>query len=425
MERAAAAGLSAGEPARGAPSARALGASLLAAIALGQLGQGSSPGASVDLYQFWGVGAARAQRPGLPTPWSAPEAYRAALERHFADESRPEALRVHRIRMRAFEPFGSPLLYLVFAAFPDDYLRAALLWRGLQLTAFALAVLVLARLAGWPGRATLLLPGALALLYRPFGDDLLTGNLNALQLAALAGLVHATLTPAARVPRAALLLCALAALALLKLNLAPAAAGLGLALGLRLGARDFGRACAFAAPGVAALLLAPCLYFRSPRAWLDWVGQVFADEPTRLAGYALRAGNTSTPRLLEEWLGIPVLLSALLLAALLLASLARVPRRAWRDPGLAAGIGVVAALAAAPLVWFHYFVLALLPGLWLAGSPRAGRLPQALAAGALLVYAGFYLPAVPRAALPALHALWALSWIPLWAALLVRARREV
>lgn len=409
---------------RPAPSARAWLASFVAALVLGQIAHGFEPGASVDFYQFWGVGAARAESPGLATPWVAPDAYRAALERRLGGDPRAELRSVHRFRMAHFEPFGSPLLYLGFAAFPDDYLRALQLLHVLQLLAFAGAVCLLVRPGSWPAWAALALPACMAVLYRPFGDDLLTGNLNALQLGALAvGVRWIASRPAAPPPgRSAAAFCALVALALGKPNLAPAAAGLALCLGLRLGARAWVRAGALAAPGVALLLLAPCLYFDSARAWLDWTEGVFAAEPARLAEYALAAGNTSTPRLLEEALGIPVLVSGALLAVVLLASALALPRRAWRDPALASGAGVVLVLAAAPLVWFHYFVLALLPGLWLAGSARGGPLPRILAGAALLVYAGFYLPVVPRSLLPGLYALWSLTWIPLAVALWLRGR---
>jgi hypothetical protein len=402
-------------------------AALLAALALAQLVRSFDPGSSVDFYQFWGVGAARARQPDLPTPWSRPEAYRAALEERFADEPRADVRRVHRYRMAAFEPFGSPLLYLAFAPLPDDYVVALALYQVLQVVAFAGGVWGLARLGAWALHWALILPSVLVLAYRPFADDLLTGNVNALQLGALALVGVAAGRPAAspeaRIRRGGAVLVAATALVLFKANLAAASAGLALSLGLRLGARGFARACARAVPGVLVLVAAPCLYFGAARAWLDWCVRVFAAEPSRLADYAVAAGNTSTPRLLDELLGLPVLVSAALVATLLAASLAWVPRGAWRDPRLGVGLGIVLALAAAPLVWFHYFVLALVPGLWLVGSPQAGLLPRVLAGAALAIAAGPYLPLVPRAALPALYVVWSLLWIPLWSALLVRARR--
>lgn len=393
-------------------------AALLAVAAAVQVTRSFTPRASIDFYQFAGVSAARAQQPGLGLPWTEPDAYREALEKRFGAAPDPEVRRVHRVRMRAFEPFGSPLLYLAFAPLPDDYRSALLLYRALQVLAFAAGVSAWTRLAGGSLELALVLPGALLLLYRPLGDDLLTGNLNALQLCGLAlGVRWAR--QGGHASAAALLL--VAALALVKANLALAALGVGAAIALRDGRGALLRAGAAALPGVLLLLLAPALYFGSASVWTAWWGRVFAQQPDRLTEYAVAAGNTSTPRLLEETLGVPALASSLLLAALLGLSLWRLPRTALARPAFAAGLGVVAMLAVSPLVWFHYFVLALAPGLWLALGSRAA-LPRALAVATLLVLSAFYLPVVPRAALPALHAIWSLAWIPLWCALLLRAR---
>jgi hypothetical protein len=404
-------------------------AALLALLALGQLVRDFDPATSVDFYQFWGVGAARARHPELPTPWSQPEPYRRALEERFAGETHPALERVHRYRMQAFEPFASPLLYLAFAAFPGDYVTALALQRALQALAFAGAVVLLGWLSGCPLPWLAVLPGLLLLFYRPLGDDLRVGNVNALQLGALALLLAAVAPrrgerwrePSVR--RGALVLMGAAALALFKANLAPALLGLAAALALQLGTAGAARACAGAAPGLLLLVLAPVLAFGSARAWLDWGRSVFAAEPARLADYAVADGNTSTPRLLEELLGVPALVSAGLVAALLAASLVRLPRRAWRDPRLGVGLGVAGMLAASPLVWFHYFVLALAPGLWLATSPRIARLPRVLALGTLAVLSAAYLPLVPRAGLPLLQGVWSLAWVPLWTALWLHARR--
>jgi hypothetical protein len=44
----------------------------------------------------------------------------------------------------------------------------------------------------------------------------------------------------------------------------------------------------------------------------------------------------------------------------------------WKlyDPNLAASAGVLALLMISPLVWIHYYVLALLPALWLLSRPH-------------------------------------------------------
>jgi hypothetical protein len=114
------------------------------------------------------------------------------------------------------------------------------------------------------------------------------------------------------------------------------------------------------------------------------------------------------------------------LAIVLAASLAPFAWRALDAAPRAAGIGIVAVFALAPLVWFHYFVLALVPGLWLVGPsrPTAARV---WGGAALVLYSAVYLPVVaaaaPAAVASVLQPLWALAWIPLWIGLLCSVSR--
>jgi hypothetical protein len=82
----------------------------------------------------------------------------------------------------------------------------------------------------------------------------------------------------------------------------------------------------------------------------------------------------------------------------------------------------VVTLAALPLVWFHYFVLALIPGLALALGPRRAPAARALALLALALYSAPWLPLARRAGVtPWLPGLWSITWVPLWLAWLADA----
>lgn len=416
---------------------------LAALLALALAGSRARVETSVDLYQFWAVPAARALAAGqgrtLPPVWIDPDATRRILDAHFAAEPDPGARRVHGVRRARFEPFGSPLLYAAFASLPERYSAAAHVFRGVQLLAFAAAVFGWVRLCGGSAALAAWAVAALALAWRPFGDDLFTGNVNALQLAGLA----AATAPALRVRRgagtgwAALSGALLAALALFKVNLLPAVAGVGLALGLRADGRGR-RAAGGAALASGALgVVASSAYFASARAWPAWLAFAFGD-PRRLGDYAVAQGNVSTARLLAEALGVDPLLATAVVAALLAASLVAVahararargegPLRALgallAEPRRAAGFGAVAVLALPPLVWFHYFVVALAAVAWLV-VPAHDRTVRGLGVASLVVLSAAYLPLVARAGLyPLLPPLWCLAWTLPWAGLCLEAAR--
>jgi len=404
-------------------------AGVLLALALIALVRGYDPGSTIDFYQFWAVGATRSAENGLPTPYVDPEATRSALQRIFAGETDPRLLRVHRFRMREYEPFGSPLLYLGFALLPGDYATAVRIhWLALVLS-FGAGTFVLLRLAGVTALPALAGVAGLALVYRPFGDDLFTGNLGSLQLAGMAAALWIAMrgvpaaSAAARSRWVAADLVLLGALVLVKASLAPAALLLALHLARRVETAELRRALPLALVGWIALLAAPLVWLRSGSAWWDWIGLIVGRDAGRLSEYALASGNTATPRLLQESTGVDPLLAAAGIGLALAISAAPVARRILSDAGLAAGAGVVATLAMAPLVWFHYFVLALIPGIRLLAAPGAPRWLGALALALYSVYQPALVTLSRGVVTEWLAPIWSLGWVPLWIGLLVVARR--
>ena len=87
---------------------------------------------------------------------------------------------------------------------------------------------------------------------------------------------------------------------------------------------------------------------------------------------------------------------------------------------MALGIGIVLSMATAPLYWLHYYVLLLIPALWLLSGPTSSAYVPGLAAGAVLMSSGiveFVFRLLQwREAIPASIAL---SWLPLWGAILL------
>jgi hypothetical protein len=411
-------------------------AAALAIAALGFAGARVRPGTTIDLYQFWAIGAARSLSvEPLPTPWADAAPTRRVLKRHLDDVDDPAVRRVHAYRMQHLEPFASPLLYALFAPLPNDYATAVSLYRALQLAAFGAGVLGLAWLAGWGVAAGAIAVALLALGYGPFGDDLFTGNLNALQLGAVVG-VLALLAPRAEGPpgalRACLALSILVALVLVKPNFVLVCAALAVWVAVA-GVRG---PIPWIVPLLVALSLvvATSLWFGSARAWPDWLRLVFLDDPRRLSDYAVAGGNSSTPRLLHEWFGLDTLAGVGLVSAVLLVSVAAAGdftragvrallRAAFTQPALAGSFGLLVTTALLPLAWFHYFVWMLIPLLWLLLPAERSTRVRTLAGTDLLLYSGVYVPLLAGTAIPrALATLWAVAWIIPWTAFLLHLR---
>ena len=167
------------------------------------------------------------------------------------------------------------------------------------------------------------------------------------------------------------------------------------------------------------MIVAPCLAFGDAGLWGQWRAVVTGE---RLL-YPPVTGNWSSAGLIASTWRLPVAaVSAGLLALLgvgLAPALVAADRgrrlRAWvDDPYLAASAGVVVLLAASPLAWSHYFVLGLLPALWLLGA--ADRTSSGAGAASIVLASGL-LPQLGARLLGAeLSPAWltSVSWVPLW-----------
>ena len=197
----------------------------------------------------------------------------------------------------------------------------------------------------------------------------------------------------------------------------------------------FGRAALPAAVVSALLLVAPCLYFRSWTVWQEWFHFVYGSNTAMLVR-PIASGNYSTPLFVSTWTGAGSSVIAAVLFALLVASLAVILRRGprstherahaafkrlFRDPHAPVAAGILLTLATSPLFWLHYYLLMLIPSLWLlSAEARAVSILAATSVALSAGLAGVLLWALGWPA--AMPATIALSWVPLWGALLLELR---
>ena len=111
---------------------------------------------------------------------------------------------------------------------------------------------------------------------------------------------------------------------------------------------------------------------------------------------------------------------------------ARAPRAIVQDtlgrlldePRATVAIGILLTMATAPLSWAHYYVLLLIPSLWLLNASSPSRTVPSLAAASVIMsaaIAGTLLWGLTGWAFSMVASI-TLSWIPLWGALLIALR---
>jgi hypothetical protein len=396
---------------------------------------------AIDFYQYWAVAAApRLSDQALGSPYTNHRTYTAVLRDYAA---RPDQTHL-RVRGQALGATGftaTPFLYVLFATFPADYTLALALFHVLQVVLFVSAVIFLGVLEGYERFPLLCLAFLLVLGSGPFSSDIRLGNLGCFQLAVLTVL----LVLAVRLrgaPRATTLgsvvLTGLTLLVLAKPNVALIAIIMAVHLWLAHGTRFFAIAAVPAALSGAVTVIIPCVYFRSWTIWQEWYRYVFGHNPYALARPSA-SGNYSTPLLVSRWLDVDVWTVAAVIAAGLGLSLVAVSaasmaadRRPWTmlrrafervfaDAQLAMAIGITLTIALPHLVWYHYYVIALIPSLWLLNASSGSRSLPLCGLAALVLSSGLLnVLFLPLGWTVAVRAGAALSWIPLWGGILLR-----
>lgn len=340
--------------------------------------------ACIDYYQFWVVGRAVGSHEthDVYSDSERERLGRLSYQQALADaaaKTPPGAgapvptKRLQAARQRQIlETYSTPWLYTLFGLFSSaDYDASQRDFQLASLLGYVLAIVLLARVLALPAAATLLWIAVLLQWFNPFVDDLIAGNVNRLQLLALAVFLFLGARGRFRA-RHALAGSLLGATLAFKPNLA--AAAFVLLLGWTIAGerrRVLATAAGILAGGLAAVL-ASAAYFGSIAPWTTWLRQLpmLMTAGSATAGSA-DEGNYSLARLLHDSAGLAIgpFLSAFLLAGLVVALVVERRRRVASaspsspDPArdlLLLGSGAALALLSSELSWQHYFV-ALVP----------------------------------------------------------------
>lgn len=347
-----------------------------------------APAPGIDFYQFWAVARAETSH-GLANPYS-DEARGALAEtgRRLAAGTPGSARLGAAVEYREhIETFSTPFLYLVVDALSSADYDASLDRFGLlRLVCLVAGVTALCRLAGCDLWLTGLWLLTTLWFSEPVRADARVGNVNALQLAALAGYLALARAPGDR--RQAAAGATLGLLMAFKPTLGLVAAFLTIDWALRGEWRRLAvQGASFAAAALAAVV-ASSAWFGSARAWLDWLEAL--PQLERVADVSVANGNFALARLAGE-LGLP-LPSGAIVAALSLA-LAACTWLGARDekslPGsrdfLVAALGCAAAVVGVQLGWLHYFMLVAPLAIYLFATLADPRALAAVALASLLV----------------------------------------
>lgn len=337
----------------------------------------------LDFAQLWaGGGSAPAVRGDLYGP-EGQSISNSHLARAFELQQRSGAL-LNVLREREFlarQPgnewlaafVSTPFLFFTFSGFPADYDASWLVFRTLCMASAIAACLMLCRLAALSAAVSMVITAAVVALCEPLASDQRVGNVNRLQLLAVAvyfRLASAT-RPGTLAAAGALLGLAIAFkpnLALIPLLVFP----------FRMIKRRFREAAAEAAgmaAGFVAAVMAGSFFFGGFSAWTEWMA---------VAG---RLSAAEVPRML----GNIAVLQAPLIGATVLVAL--VTLAAWKGAkkddehglmlALVASTGPIIYLLSARVVWLHYATLSLPAGILLLG--RAHPMICRVAAASTLI----------------------------------------
>jgi hypothetical protein len=324
--------------------------------------------------------------------------------------------------------FPTPLLYTTFALFPRDYSQALSIYRWTALVGFvAGSFLLMKRLTRNP-LYSFFLSFLLLLVFGPLEWDLWLGNVNSLLFFSLAGLLglgsRTKMSPQKQVDlrRLSMGACLIFLVLFKPLVLIPC---LLLAMHLFLEAEARERiAVGWVMAGTMVLCFGVfCWFFRSWSVWIDWLNYLRAHHQYLLAS---RTPNYSLVMHASEWSGIKPWPIGLLLGVLMLLQLFLLARKrgrsvlALRDSLFLLSAGIVLALATSPLVWLHYYVLGLIPAMWLLSRVGPKLLLLSLVLATWLGISEDLHKLLRDGGLQNVgHFLGSVAWIPLWVGLLI------
>lgn len=333
---------------------------LLATLCLTQSWNAGQSCSGLDYYQFYSVGREALSRKGESV-------YSDEFRARFGQESSRRAAQSPDLRLRAaaeertqLETYSTPFLYALFGSLSSgNYDRSYSLYQLVCLLCMTAAILVLGQLMGFPLALSILFLAVIVSTFEGYLSDVRVANVNQLQLAALTLLLW-RLARAKTKADDFLSGAILGALILFKPNTLFIAVLLGVSrlVNQRRGKLAWEAAGALFAAAAAVSLSSTA--FGSSAGWGDWLGAA-SSIPASIAPLSL--GNFSLSRIAGDAWGASF--SRVLMAGLtgISAYFIWLGARKKRDrtpqdaPVIAAGCLIY--LLSAPLVWLHYFVLAL------------------------------------------------------------------
>ena len=346
----------------------------------------------IDFYQYWGVGKAQEWSPSpLKSPSAEQDKYAEVLNAHVAGSSDLRLVKANKFR-RSLQLLQTPLCYSLFSLLPENFSFAFGIFQIIQIILFLSALVMLSAI--YYGNWIRLLPWGclLIIFYLPLMSDLEVGNLNCLHLfgfallLVLADRVRAKQAPGPAMVASMEFMAILVFLSLMKPSWNLVTLLLAAYLWVDRGTAIFVRAAAAGAACGVVLLAWPCVQFGSWMVWQDWYRYLQSWDS---ASWLVRIpeANYAPVLLVSQILGSSVLRAVILLGALLAASLlialmmakekgesvvrgmARAAIRSLHDHNLIMATGITATFLLSPLVWFHYYLISLIPAFWLL-SPR-------------------------------------------------------
>jgi hypothetical protein len=350
---------------------------LLALGSLIQAWDSSQRVACIDYYQFWTIGQVANQGRQRDIYSNAErarigeEAWQGVVSRVGTNERAQAGSKQYQagLRRQVLETFSTPMLYSVIGLLSSgDYDRDQDRFQWFSLAAMAVGVLLLCRSLGYPVSGAALALALFVSFYGPTSSDVLVGNVNRLQFA-LVALFLWLLSGARKGARVVLAGLVLGSAVSLKPNLAFVA--LFVVWGW-VSQRRYPTALlglGGIAGGMALSIGLSSWHFGTGASWVRWSSEVL-----RLVGeheFGVAGGNFALAKILNEVFSLPagLILPILLIPGLLYAVWHAARRRPFASSelpeALTAALGCLASLLAVRLVWVHYYVLAILPVLFL------------------------------------------------------------
>lgn len=394
-----------------------------------------------DLYHPWGIALARRAGASAANPYIETPRLGAFLLERVQRSSSGALQAAARFWTRRnpgvlLEPTGTPLYYTLFAWLPGDFDAAHAVLDGLLYAALASGIYMLGRARCWTPAQSLCALAVICATFRPFAQDLAYGNVNSVQFAVVAAAIVLAQRKAwerhAWLDRA--FLPALAVFVLAKPNTALVVAALAIHYAVTRPARSVRRAALLSGLALASGAGLAAAWFANPRIWSDW--HLYTGGLNRgTLLYTASEGNLSLGALMTERAHLPLAVHTVASGVLLCAATwfaltrrGRAPlelmpavRALVLDPWLLASLGVIATLALAPLLWEHYYVMALVPLLRLLRWPGGTATATVAAAAAYVLMSR---PLLDPLFTPGAFALYLfvlrLAWLPLLVALLAQ-----